>query len=197
MRRFILFLLALVMMLSLAVSASSAPLKTMTAPQLADLLRDSKGKIVLINFFASWCPPCRAEIPDLMTLRRDYSEEELVMIGISVDEDLDKIKAFIERTGFNYPVYLTDFRLPGMYSVSSIPHNVIYLPSGKLIYSEGGIIARDELSAMFNSILKEKQDFRYAGPHVGHPVHPLPASDLIRRRSSASALPVRAVRPSA
>ena len=157
MRRFILFLLALVMMLSLAVSASSAPLKTMTAPQLADLLRDSKGKIVLINFFASWCPPCRAEIPDLMTLRRDYSEEELVMIGISVDEDLDKIKAFIERTGFNYPVYLTDFRLPGMYSVSSIPHNVFYLPSGKLIYSEGGIIARDELSTMFNSILKEKQ----------------------------------------
>ncbi len=157
MHRLARFFLVWIIIAGLAVTVSAAPLRTMTGTQLADILRENSGKIILINFFASWCPPCRVEIPDLIELRRSYPEDKLIIIGISVDEDMDSIKAFIKKTGFNYPVYITDFRLPTVYAVSGIPHNVLYLPSGKIAYSEGGILTRESLEAFFKSILKETQ----------------------------------------
>ena len=157
MRRFRALFFVLLLMLGLTTTASAAALSTMTPPQLETLLEDSKGKLVFINFFATWCPPCRAEIPDLLELRSKYSEDQVVMIGISLDENPDNLKEFIQKMAFNYPVYLSDFYLPEMYSVSSIPHNVIYLPSGKLVHNAPGVIPGNELDAIFNSILKEQQ----------------------------------------
>ncbi len=157
MRRFIALLFILLLTQSLATAVSAAPLATMTPPQLENLLQNNTGKLVFINFFATWCPPCRAEIPDLVELRKKYSEDRVVMIGISLDQDPDKIREFIQKTDFNYPVYLSDLYLPELYGISGIPHNVIYLPSGKLAHNAPGVIPGNELDAIFNSILKEQQ----------------------------------------
>ena len=157
MRRLIILFFILLLPLSLTNAASAASLGTMTPPQLETLLQHNKGKIVFINFFATWCPPCRAEIPDLLELRKKYSEDQVTMIGISLDQDEDKLEAFIQKMGFTYPVYRADSYLPGLYSVSSIPHNVIYVPSGKLVHNAPGIIPGNELDSIFNTILKEQQ----------------------------------------
>ena len=134
---------------------AARPLETMTAQHLVDIIQENRGKIVLVNFFASWCPPCRAEIPDLKAIREEYPAEKVLMIGISLDQDMSQIKKFLDKTNFNYPVYLSDFKLPRMYTISSIPHNVIYLPEGKLFCNQPGVLPKQELNRLFDNVLQE------------------------------------------
>src|SRR4029079_10972301 len=70
-------------------------------------LADLRGKVVLVNFWATWCPPCRAEIPDLIKLQNKY-RDKLVVLGISEDEiPVDEVKAFAREQKINYPVAMT------------------------------------------------------------------------------------------
>ena len=72
-------------------------------------LRDYQGKIVLLNFWATWCGPCRYEIPDLVKIRGDYDSEQVVIIGVSLDRGAEEqvrpmLGKFVERFEINYPV---------------------------------------------------------------------------------------------
>ena len=62
-----------------------------------------KGRPMLINFWATWCPPCREEIPDLMALRHEFADRGLVIVGVALDEP-DKVSAFVEEFGIEYPI---------------------------------------------------------------------------------------------
>ena len=70
-------------------------------------MADLKGKVVLVNFWATWCPPCRAEIPDLVKLQEKY-RDKLVVLGISEDEDASpqEVKAFGAEQKMNYPIVM-------------------------------------------------------------------------------------------
>src|SRR5215211_1151825 len=83
------------------------------APELAlkDLrgrslrLSDYQGKVVLLNFWATWCPPCRAEMPDLIRMQREYGRRGLQVIGITYPpEESREVRQFIRKLGVNYPV---------------------------------------------------------------------------------------------
>ena len=67
-------------------------------------LSEFKGKVIILNFFATWCPPCRAEIPDFIELTKAYGDK-LAIIGVS-DEDQGSLKGFAESQGINYPVLI-------------------------------------------------------------------------------------------
>src|SRR5277367_6077030 len=68
-----------------------------------------KGKVVILDFWATWCPPCRAEIPGLIDLQKAYGKQGLMVVGVSVDQGgTDVIKPFVEKFGMNYPVLVTD-----------------------------------------------------------------------------------------
>jgi peroxiredoxin len=83
-------------------------------------LSELKGKRVVLDFWATWCPPCRKEIPHFIELANGASPDELVIIGIS-SEDADTLKAFVKKNGINYPIALAD-DLPSPYSdVTGIP----------------------------------------------------------------------------
>jgi len=70
---------------------------------------DFAGKVMVVNFWATWCPPCRAEIPDLIELQKKYGNEGLVIVGISLDQDgAGVVGKFVEAKGINYPVVLGD-----------------------------------------------------------------------------------------
>ena len=72
-------------------------------------LSDFKGKVVLLNFWATWCPPCRQEIPDLVALQNQYKDKGLVVIGVSLDQNGPAgVKAFVSRMKINYPVVMGD-----------------------------------------------------------------------------------------
>ena len=106
---------------------------------LADLngkkwtLKDLRGKVVLVNFWATWCPPCRKEMPDLETLYERFQGQGLVVLSIS-DETADKVKPFIAERKITYPVLLDKGRkVNEEFAVEGIPHSFVYDRSGKLV----------------------------------------------------------------
>ena len=101
-------------------------------------LAGSKGKVILVNFWATWCGPCRAEIPDLVELQKKY-KDRLQILGLVVDdEDLDAIKKFAARFGINYPVALATNNIRIQYG--GIPA----LPTSFVLDSEGRVVQKHE-----------------------------------------------------
>src|SRR5258707_15077086 len=84
-------------------------------------LSASHGKVILLNFWATWCGPCRAEIPDLIELQAKY-KDRLQIIGLAFeDEDLDDLKKVVAKTGINYPVAVAPFEVRMKYGGSFAP----------------------------------------------------------------------------
>jgi thiol-disulfide isomerase/thioredoxin len=127
----------------------------LTAQTFADMLHQAKGKVVVINFFASWCPPCREEIPGLMRLRKRYSQDQVVFLGLSVDQDMRDIKDFLAKTPLNYPVYLADPVLAHMYSVSAIPHNTVYDKAGRIVGNQPGMIEERDMRHALDELVRQ------------------------------------------
>ena len=70
-------------------------------------LADLRGKVVLLNFWATWCPPCKAEMPDLEALHRTYgADKDFVVLGVNVEEDPAAVKAFVEQQQLTFPIVL-------------------------------------------------------------------------------------------
>ncbi|MCX7766948.1 MAG: TlpA family protein disulfide reductase [Candidatus Sumerlaeia bacterium] len=94
-------------------------------------LKDFAGKIIVLNFWATWCPPCRAEIPDFIELYKQYESQGVVFIGISLDTgsasgNTDVVIPFIKKVGINYPVLLGNEEVTKTYGgVTAIPTTFI------------------------------------------------------------------------
>src|ERR1017187_314863 len=92
-----------------------------------------RGKVVLVNFWATWCPPCRKEMPDLETLYGRFSSKGLVVLGIS-DEEAAKVEPFIRERKVSFPVLLDPGRkVNDLFVVQGIPKNFVYDRQGKLV----------------------------------------------------------------
>src|SRR5260370_30658472 len=98
----------------------------------------SKGKVILLNFWATWCGPCRAEIPDLIELQNKY-KDRLQILGLVVDDDdQDAIKEFTEKFGINYPVALATNNIRMQYG------GIVALPTSFVLDAEGRIVQKHE-----------------------------------------------------
>jgi peroxiredoxin len=96
-------------------------------------LKDLRGKVVLVNFWATWCPPCRKEMPDLQALYDQFKDQGLVILGIS-DEDATKVRPFIAGQKVTYPILLDPGRkVNDLFHMDSIPKSFVYDRSGKLV----------------------------------------------------------------
>jgi peroxiredoxin len=96
-------------------------------------LQDLGGKVVLVNFWATWCPPCLKEMPDLESLYTRFKDQGFVILGIS-DEDASKVKPFIARRNVTYPVLLDPGRkVNDLFQIKGIPRSFVYDRSGKLV----------------------------------------------------------------
>ena len=103
---------------------------------------DLRGKVVLVNFWATWCPPCRAEIPDLVALQDKY-RDKLVVIGISEDEDATpaQVKAFGVERKVNYPIVMKTPELAKIFKgVSALPTTFVIDPEGKIRQRHVGML---------------------------------------------------------
>ncbi len=101
-------------------------------------LSNLRGQVVLLNFWATWCPPCRAEMPSMQALYQDYREKGLAILAISSDvEGKDRVVPFIEKHGFSFPV-LVDPR-----NVVGTRLRLRGIPMSYLLDKQGRVVGRD------------------------------------------------------
>lgn len=114
-------------------------------------LSSLKGKVVLLDFWASWCVPCKKSMPHLIELNDTYKADSLVLLGINVDTDLEKIKEFQRSINAEIPfpvIFDKDSKLPPLYNVEGMPTTVVINKDGVIKYKEVG----------YDSGLKDKLD---------------------------------------
>jgi thiol-disulfide isomerase/thioredoxin len=113
-------------------------------------LSDLRGQVVLIDFWATWCPPCLAMMPTLHELYRDWHPRGAEFVGVDSDGPMatrEELQAFLARNPFPYPVVLDDRNVGGAYGVSSIPHVVIVGRDGKVVRVFVGGVGREQLDS--------------------------------------------------
>jgi peroxiredoxin len=95
-------------------------------------LKQLNGKVVVLNFWATWCPPCRKEMPDLEALYQQFKDQGLVILAIS-DEDMGKVKPFVAQEKVTYPILLDPGRkVNELFQINGIPKTFVYDRNGKL-----------------------------------------------------------------
>ncbi len=111
-------------------------------------LKDLRGKVVLVNFWATWCPPCRKEMPDLQALYDKYKDQGLVVLSIS-DEEAAKVTPFIAERKISYPVLLDPGRkVNDAFAVEGIPKSFVYDREGKLVAQSIDMRTRSQFQQM-------------------------------------------------
>ncbi len=148
-----LFLSLFIVLLFSSVAVANQ-VETINNAQLDQLLEKNKGKVVFVNFFASWCPPCREEIPGLINAYKKFKNRGFEIIGLSLDQDKEAYKKFVKDYKINYPVYVAEYEVALRYKASLIPHNAIYDRSGKLIVNQAGLVHEAALFELLEDLLK-------------------------------------------
>jgi thiol-disulfide isomerase/thioredoxin len=100
-----------------------------------------RGKVVLVNFWATWCPPCRAEIPDLIALQEKY-RDTLQIIGVSQDEaGLEVVKRFVGEHGINYPVVMSSLEIERLFpGIAALPTSFVIDRESRLVQKHVGML---------------------------------------------------------
>lgn len=113
-------------------------------------LRDLKGKVVLVNFWATWCPPCRKEMPDLQALYDKYKDQGFLVLSIS-DEEAAKVSPFIAERKITYPVLLDPGRkVNDAFVVEGIPKSFVYDREGKMVAQSIDMRTRNQFQEMLS-----------------------------------------------
>lgn len=119
-------------------------LTTLDGTQMS--LRDFRGKKVILNFFATWCPHCRAETPTLVSYYNDMSDEGIVIVAVNLGEGKDKVAAYQKEFNVTFPLLLdSDGTVGRMYYVSSIPLNIFIDAQGIIRSGYVGEIDRETI----------------------------------------------------
>jgi len=121
-------------------------------------LSDLRGKVVLLEFWATWCPPCRESIPAMNELYKKYNEKGLLLLGISVDKGqniAEDLLSFVREYSISYPVLLDTKNINNIYGIYSIPTTVLIDKEGKIVLKNIGFSPEIEgrLSAEIERLL--------------------------------------------
>lgn len=119
-------------------------------------LADFKGEVVFIDFWATWCPPCRISMPEVEKLYADFQGKAVQVLGLNLDENGDNARRFVERKKTPYPVLLAgDSDISSAYGVGGIPHFVLIDKEGRLVNMWSGFAPGmgEEWRAAINTLL--------------------------------------------
>lgn len=155
---------AIIFAVLMAVSPIIAVGQTSHAPALVlkDLrgralrLSDYKGKVVVLNFWATWCPPCRAEMPDLIRMQREYRSRGLQVVGITYPpEEIAEVRQFVRKLGVNYPIALGTIETKSLFDeTETLPLTIVIDREGKVRERIEGILLPQEFEQKIRPLLK-------------------------------------------
>jgi cytochrome c biogenesis protein CcmG/thiol:disulfide interchange protein DsbE len=118
-------------------------------------LADYKGKVVFLNFWATWCPPCRQEIPDFIKAYEKHKDNGLVILGVAVSDRENSVRSFVEKNKISYPVAMGDEKIvqdyePGQY----IPTTIVIDRNGKIHDKHVGVMDMSQVEKIFKELSK-------------------------------------------
>lgn len=116
-------------------------------------LSNFSDKVVLINFWASWCPPCRREIPHLVELYKTHSPKGLVILGVDINENLNVVKDFVKANDMSYTILMDRGDVARLYKVEGIPTNYI-VNKGEIVRKYVGFGTKEMFEATIVTTLK-------------------------------------------
>jgi thiol-disulfide isomerase/thioredoxin len=141
-----LFSLLLFLLVATPVAAGSFSFKDLQGK--TQRLSDYKGKWVLVNFWATWCPPCLEEIPDLVDLHEAHRRKDLVVIGVALDSTEKSVREFVTRFAISYPVAVSDYdQAAQVGEVNVLPTSYLYDPQGELVSYQEGLLTRSSVES--------------------------------------------------
>jgi peroxiredoxin len=139
-------LFALWGLLLLPLSALAADFSLQDMQGKTHRLADYRGKWVLVNFWAIWCPPCLAEVPELVALHNAHKDRDLVVIGVALDSSRSSVKEFAAKKNISYPLVLGDHKLAAQIGeVEVLPTSYLYAPNGELVSYQAGDVTRESV----------------------------------------------------
>jgi len=119
-------------------------------------LSEHEGKVIVLNVWATWCPPCRKEIPDFIDIQREMRDEGVLFVGVSVDrEGWEVVRPFAEKYEINYPLVVDDGTINQKYGpFRGIPTTFIINKKGKVEYVAPGMIDQSILQPVLEKLVK-------------------------------------------
>ncbi len=152
-KKIFIFIILLVNLSSLAYSKYIPHVNT---NNILTMIANSKGKVVIVNFFASWCPYCVREVKELVEIRKEYSTDDLKIMGISFDSNQESYIRLLEKSKINYPTYLASGREIGMmFNVFGIPTTIIYDKDGRIVKQLSGFVGIDKFKHIIDQLIKK------------------------------------------
>lgn len=146
---------------------TTQPLPTFNLPDSSGKPHDIaewRGKILIINFWATWCPPCKKEIPEFITLQNQYSAQGLQFIGVAL-EDKESVREYMKTVKINYPVLIAEdqgialaFKLGDI--SGTVPFTVVVDQNGQIIYRHQGNFSKDQILSVIAPLLTGKKSIQ-------------------------------------
>ena len=120
-------------------------------------IKEWDGKVILINFWATWCPPCKKEIPAFMELQTEYQDKGFQIIGIAIDDE-ESVKDYADTLGMNYPIIAAELEameLSGRFGnrVNALPFSAFIDRDGKIVFTKAGELSKEKTVELINKYL--------------------------------------------
>lgn len=145
---------------SAAIQADTSKIFAASFPDLegrAQPLKQWQGKVLVLNFWAPWCPPCRAEIPDFIQLQQQYLAQDVVFVGLALDRK-ENVQAFSDEMGINYPILLggddaTELGKLAGNRLGGLPFTAIFAKNGDIVTTVTGELKREPLETILKGLI--------------------------------------------
>jgi thiol-disulfide isomerase/thioredoxin len=132
--------------------ASSAPLRLTTLDGASAELTRAPGKVLFVNFWATWCPPCRAEIPDFVAFWQAADQSRVAIQAVDLtttEKDLALVAPFVREQRMVFPILMdTSGLAAAKYQIESIPTTLVFDPAGKLVHRQVGVMTKDQMERL-------------------------------------------------
>ena len=116
-----------------------------------------RGKVLVVNFWATWCAPCREEMPEFIRAQKEYGEKGLQFVGIAVDQ-ADKVEQYVKEIGLNYPALIGGFGAMELSKtlgndLMALPFTVVLDRNGSIAHTQLGVLKPDKLASLVKALL--------------------------------------------